>query len=206
MSVVVTDLNVTSLNKSKIFEIDEKTKERILPLSEYLKIARKTIGHFASPTLANSMLKNEDAVSFVAECLMRGSLRWKEDGGRGLHSYLNQCAVWAIKRWVTNEKSANRQNNLSLDYLFDESNNNNSLYHTLEDKKQRKEPEISIDEIINKPYLNDTQKECLKLRFVDGMTLRAIGKALNKTSQRIEQIVNKALGKLKRDYEQNKAF
>lgn len=205
MSVVVTDLNSTSLNKSKIFDISEEAKGRILSLSEYIKIAKKTIAHFASSSLASSMLKNEDAISFIAECLMKGSIRWKEDGGRELHSYLNQCAIWGIKRWVTNQKSANRYSGLSLDYILDESEGN-SLYALLEDKKQRKEPDLSIDEIINKPYLNDTQKECLRLRFVDGMTLRAIGKTLNKSSQRIEQIVNKALGKLRKEYEQNKTF
>lgn len=197
MSVVIVDINKKALEKNETLKVTDEIKSRFLSLDEYEKIAKKTISYFARPALARqNMLNSEDAIAFIIEHLIRGTIRWKPDGGRTLHSYLNQCALWGIQRWKLNRKQANRFKEVSLDKEIDD--RGNTLYTFVEDTKS---PDMNIDEIINKPYLNETQKECLRLRFVEGLTYRNIGEILQKSGQRIEQIVNSALEKLRNEYE-----
>jgi len=201
MTVAIVDVNERAFKANGLFNVSDDTQTRILPLSEYIEIAKKTIGKFASPSVANEMLKSEDAISFVTDHLIKGTLRWKADGGRTLYAYLNQCAIWAIQRWILNIKVARKNAAVSLDtpiddeggtmYSFVENGNGNVSINT----------GPSFDEIIDKECLNETQKTCLRMKFVEGMTYRAIGTALNKTGSRIEQIVSTAIAKLKKEYE-----
>jgi RNA polymerase sigma factor (sigma-70 family) len=193
MSVVIVDINSTTLQKTGNMTTSPEKEARMLPLEEYYKIAKRTILHFAGHSLAKSMVKDEDALAFIAESLMRATLRW-QPGGRTLRSYLNQCSIWAIRRWVLNKKQANKYDSVSLDFEVDDEGN--SMHNFIAD------PHVggNIEEIIDRAYLNETQKECLRLRYVNGMTFRDIGTALNKTGQRIEQIVDAALNKLRNEY------
>ena len=97
MKVVIKDIDATKLQKSEIFETDNE----LLDLSSYILMAKKCIAYFASPDLSQQMLRNEDAISFVAEHLMMGTCRWDESKGRAFKSYHNQCAIWAIQNWVS---------------------------------------------------------------------------------------------------------
>lgn len=196
-SVVIVDIDKNALEKHKTLTVTDEVKSRLLSLAEYENIAERVINYFNFKKERNDMLHSEDAVAFVVEHLIRGTIRWKPDGGRTLRSYLNQCGLWAIQRWKLNKKQANRHNTISLDTEIDD--NGTTLYTFVEDTSLS--PHLNIDEIINKPYLNDTQKECLRLRFVEGLTFKSIGEILQKTKQRIEQIVNSALKKLRNEYE-----
>lgn len=196
-SVVIVDIDKSALEKNKTLSVSDEVKARLLSLAEYQNIAERVINYFNFKKDKSDMLNNEDAVSFVVEHLIRGTIRWKPDGGRTLRSYLNQCGLWAIQRWRLNKKQANRYNTISLDTEIDD--NGTTMYTFVEDTTLS--PHLNIDEIINKPYLNDTQKECLRLRFVEGLTYKSIGEILQKTKQRIEQIVNSALQKLRNEYE-----
>lgn len=200
MTVAIVDVNERAFKSNGLFNVSDDTQTRILPLSEYIKIAKKTIGKFASPSVANEMLKSEDAISFVADHLIKGTLRWKADGGRTLYSYLNQCAIWAIQRWILNVKVERKNAAVSLDSPIDDEGN--TMYNFVENDIGRVHASnVSFEEIIDRECLNETQKTCLKMKFVEGMTYRAIGTVLNKTGSRIEQIVSAALAKLKKEYE-----
>lgn len=195
MSVSVVDVNEKILAQNKLFDISEEKANSLLSLSEYLSIAEKVIGKFAPPGIKREMLNNEDAISFVADHLIKAALRWKEDAGRTLYSYLNQCAIWSIQRWILNKKVANKNNILSLDNIINDEGDN--MYNLVANKNHI---ESNIDEIINKSYLNETQKECLRLRFVDGCTLKEISEKLDKSKQRIDQIINRAISKLREEF------
>jgi len=207
MSVVIVDMNEKSLNKNKTFEMSREAEERMLPLYEYIAIAKRCIGRFASPALAHKMLKDEDAISFITDHLIKGTIRWKADGGRTLRSYLNQCAIWSIKRWILNMNVANKHSILSLDHEIDRSSKQNgssaSMYDLVVNKKKEQSYQDNmdnIDDIINQDYLNDNQRQCLRMRFAEGLTLREIGENLNKSKARVEQIINAALEKLRKQY------
>lgn len=198
MSVVIVDMNEKSLVKNNTLNNDSDVQNRLLPMSEYLSIAKKTIGRFAIPSLAKNMLNDEDAISFVAEQIMKGTIRWNPEKGRTLYSYHNMCAIWAIKRWILNKKVSEKHNIISLDKSLD-NNDGDNLYNITEDKRVSKNNNTlpAFDEIISHGNLNEAQKQCLKMKFVDNMTYAAIGAELNKSAQRIEQIVKRAIEKLK---------
>jgi RNA polymerase sigma factor (sigma-70 family) len=197
MTVVIVDINKKTLEKSGLFNNNKESNHRLLSLHEYIKIAKKTIGKFASPSVASEMLRNEDAISFVTNHLIQGTLRWKADGGRTLYSYLNQCAIWSIQRWIFNTKAAKKTSTLSLDKSIDD--DGNTMYNLVANDDTSNDG-TDIEEILSKGNLNETQKTCLRMKFVEGMTYRAIGAALNKTGSRIEQIVTAALQKIRNEY------
>lgn len=197
MSVVIVDIHKNRLNKSGLFDVNQETTDNLRSLYDYLDVAKKVIGRFSSPSVAKMMLNDEDAIAFVANHLMNGTLRWKPDGGRTLYSYLNQCGIWAIKRWMLNKKVSNKYKEVSLDSAIDD--DGNTMYKFVANKDSTMLDD-GFEDLINKDFLNPTQKECLRMKFVEGMTYRAIGSKLNKSGSRIEQIVTTALSKLRKEY------
>jgi RNA polymerase sigma factor (sigma-70 family) len=195
MSVVIVDIKEKTSKKYNTYNVNSSSSELILPLYEYIDIAKKSISKFSSASVAKSMLKDEDAISFVVEHLIKGTIRWKQNGGRTFKSYLSQCAIWSIQRWLLNSKNARKNDVIHLDNEFDDEGSN--LYKLVKDKSSEN---INIEDIIDKNYLNDTQKECLRMKFVHGMTYRSIGEIMNKSHQRIEQIIKSALVELRKEY------
>ena len=79
-------------------------------LSSYISLAKKTISKFGPKFyngLSTEMLNNEEAISDVATSIMYADWRFDEnrEGKSGqkktLYSYRNQCAIWAIQTYVT---------------------------------------------------------------------------------------------------------
>jgi hypothetical protein len=113
---------IPSVGKPKILYQDHKNI-KFESLDFYINLAKKIISKMA-PTffsgLSKEMLKNEDAISFVANAIMMGDWRWKKDTIKDnsneekqyktLYSYRNQCGIWAIQTYVTKRY---KQNNSS---------------------------------------------------------------------------------------------
>ena len=88
-------------------------------LSTYICLAKKTINKFAPQFyngLNKDMLNNEEAVSDVATALMYADWRFdpsregKSGDKKTLYSYRNQCAIWAIKTYITQKyKNSNKK-------------------------------------------------------------------------------------------------
>ena len=88
-------------------------------LSTYISLAKKTISKFAPKfykTLSHDMLANDDAVADVAHAIMVAD--WKYDNDRvgkttgqkkTKYSYRNQCAIWAIKTYITSKYKKNNK-------------------------------------------------------------------------------------------------
>ena len=70
------------------------------------------------------MLSSEEAISDIASAIMCAD--WKFDPDRfgktgqkkTLYSYRNQCAIWAIKSYITNKYKKASNNEYSLDFVF----------------------------------------------------------------------------------------
>ena len=112
-------------------------EKRFDSLPTYIALAKKTISKFAPKFyngLSTEMLKNEEAISDVATSLMYADWRYDSDrsGKTGLkktlYSYRNQCAIWAIKTYITTRYK--KKKNFSLDYNND---NDQTLSEMLED-------------------------------------------------------------------------
>jgi hypothetical protein len=99
-------------------------------LENYTNIAKKTISKFASkfyPGLSKEMLNNDETVAEVASAIMMADWNWdrnrkgKNTGlGKSMYSYRNQCAIWAIKTYITSKfkKIKNKLNIMTIIVLI----------------------------------------------------------------------------------------
>ena len=204
MTVVLADVDTTKRGADNY--LDGCDESRMLSLSEYLEIAEKCIARFNAPSVAREMLKDEDAISFVAEHLMYGTARWKPEGGRSFRSYLTQCARWAMTRWLSKLKSSSAAAPMSLnqnreegDAFFYEliadprdcSNESDLYWSDLSDK---------VEGLLRHPELSEAQSNALRQRYVDGKTLQEIGDDMGVSKQMANNYVRDGLNKLQHAY------
>jgi|15BtaG_2_1085339.scaffolds.fasta_scaffold01623_9 RNA polymerase sigma factor (sigma-70 family) len=204
MTVVLMDIDVTKRKNNDFYGANE---DKMFTLAEYLEIAEKCIAKFASPSIVSSMLNNEDAISFVAEHLMDGTIRWKESGGRTLKSYLNQCSIWAITRWIGKQTSALAKAPMSINQQKDEEEN--QFYSMIADRDISDSSESywsdisdQVTEIITNPVLTETQSECMRLRYQQGYTNAEIGEQMGFSKQGANNHLQNAMRKLQDVYSQ----
>jgi RNA polymerase sigma factor (sigma-70 family) len=177
-------------------------------LSEYISLAKKTISKFAPKFyngLSIEMLKNEEAISDVATALMYADWRFDENReGKGgqkktLYSYRNQCAIWAIKTYVTNKYK--KQKNYSLD----QSNDDVKFNSLISDKSQRQPIDLIIDEeeknilesdigsILSSAAITEKQKKQIMMYYFEDRTLSYIGKKFGVSREAIRQNIKRGL-------------
>lgn len=193
-------------------------------LHEYLTLAKKSISKFANKFyrgLAIQMLKDEDAISNIANAIMMADWRFDKDyvsnssnrnERKTRYSYRNQCAIWAIKSYITkNYKNNSHKKVYSLDYInFDDLNSNG--YDFIVDKKletpamiaEQNETDarskIEVDEILSLNFITDKQREYLRLYYIENYTFDQIGKKFALTREAIRLSVKKILQRIKEHY------
>lgn len=182
-------------------------------LDSYISLAKKTISKFAPKFyngLSIEMLKNEEAISDVATALMYADWRFdsNREGKTGLkktiYSYRNQCAIWAIKTYVTNKYK--KRQNLSLDYDNDSDQTLNSM---IEDKKNKspvdclmekeylENLENTINQLFNNDILTEKQKKQIKMYYFEDCTLSQIGKEFGVSREAVRQNIKRGLDLIK---------
>ena len=162
------------------------------------------------------MLNSEDAVSDVATALMYADWRYDENrtGKTGLkktkYSYRNQCAIWAIKTYITQKYKNTSKNQYSLDF----ENNEKSLNEYVIDKKTKtplenvveKENKSNlskdINNLISSGYITDKQKEQIILYYFNNNTLAQIGKKFSISREAVRQNIKRAFESI-RKYDQS---
>lgn len=207
MSVVLSDVNSTKRLKSGV---GINNPERMKSLDYYLGTARRVVSKYASKSLSSEILSDEDAISFIAEHIMMGTSRWDEakSNGKSLDNYHLQCALWAIKRWVHKKTTERNKNILSMDFMGHVNGTHEfNLHETVGDKRidpegaEKLEETVKFaEEILNLNCLTDNQKTCIKMKYMDGLTLREIGEKLGKSFQAVQQIISAGLVKIKNEY------
>jgi RNA polymerase sigma factor (sigma-70 family) len=181
-------------------------------LDSYINLAKKTIVKFGPRFyngLSAEMLKNTDAVSDVATAIMYADWRFdpnrpgKSGQKKTLYSYRNQCAIWAIKTYVTNKYKKHISTNMSLN--FSEEGSDSSFYSSVSDDKARDPVDIlidkeessrltsSIDQLLNNSILSDKQKIQIKMYYLENHTLSYIGKKFGVSREAIRQNIKRAL-------------
>ena len=183
-------------------------------LSIYLELAKKTINKFAPKFISKEMLSSNDAVSDVATAIMYADWRFDPDrpGKTGakktIYSYRNQCAIWAIKTYISNKYKNKNHNQYSLDYQFDDGQNN-KLLNKIEDSKaidpaiailDKEQNNIvleSIDKLLNNPILSEKQKDQIKLYYIENQTLSTIGKKYGVSREAVRQNIKRAIDSIK---------
>lgn len=210
MSLGIADIDEKRRLKNNYLDASPEVLERMYSLEEYMEIAKRCIGHFASPSLAKELLRNEDAIHFITEHLMHGTCRWNPERGRNLRSYHNQCALWAIKVWM---RKAKNNRNKQLKSLHHEISHGEKtlLYETIADEKaleayeelydnkeiDRSNATDQVTYLLNNSNLTERQAECVQMRYLDGMKYSEIGAKLGIRRQAVEFHVQNALKKMR---------
>lgn len=185
-------------------------------LDSYLNLAKKTIAKFGPRFyngLSAEMLKNSDAVSDVATAIMYADWRFdpersgKSGQKKTLYSYRNQCAIWAIKTYITN-KYKKPQHALSLN--FSDSESDSAIYSTMTDhsigdpldilidKEEQKLLNENIDQLLfQNNILSDKQKTQIRMYYMENKTLSQIGKHFGVSREAIRQSIKRALDTIK---------
>lgn len=208
---------IPSIGKQKI-KYKDHSNIKFENMNFYLDLAKKIIAKMAPSFfngLSKEMLKNEDAISFVASSIMMGDWRWKneqqkEKQYKTLYSYRNQCGIWAIKTYVTKKyKQNNSKKKLNITHSINYAEEDMCLEHIIADRSQKdpidilieqeKDLNISndIDILLKISDISDKQREFIRLYYYEDMTLEEIGKIYNITREAVRQSIKSALHKIR---------
>lgn len=211
---------IPSVGKQKI-KYSDHSSVNFESLDFYLNLAQKIIAKLG-PTffsgLSKEMLKNEDAIAFVANAIMMGDWRWKKEEHekdkkqyKSLYSYRNQCAIWAIKTYVTKKykiaHSVKRAYNISgvggkdcEDLMITDVISDTTQREPIEiliDKENAEMSELLIGEILSSNILSDKQKDHIKMYYFENQTLEKIGEKYNVTREAIRQSIKSSINKIR---------
>jgi len=178
-----------------------KANSRMLTLQEYTKMAERCICHFAPPSMASRMIKDEDAISFVIEHVMYGTCRWNPDRSHrcSLNTYHVKCAIWAIGKWCKMFAKHQKSRPLSLNY---EDESGNQFSSTLCDEKCGEPCSGLVAEDHRLQYkklsrgLTPKQTECINMIYFEGVTQSDAARRLGISRQAISQHVEHAISSM----------
>lgn len=180
-------------------------------LDTYINLAKKTISKFCPKFyngLSAEMLKNNEAISDVATAIMYADWRFdptrtgKEGQKKTLYSYRNQCAIWAIKTYVTNKYKKNKDS-ISLDRISKESDL--SMHSTVSDPKSPEPIDILIEQeetdnlvfniknLLSNSNLSEKQREQIRMYYIEDHTLSYIGKKFGVSREAVRQNIKRAM-------------
>lgn len=178
-------------------------------LDSYISLAKKTISKFAPKfynSLSKEMLMNEEAVSDVATAIMYADWRYDDTrvGKTGMkktkYSYRNQCAIWAIKTYITNKYRSNTKVQ-SINSVKDDE----EISLDLADTKQQQPQDIlmkiefhnilkqNLEELLDNELLSEKQKQQIKMYYYEDMTLSEIGKKFNISREAVRQNIKRGI-------------
>jgi RNA polymerase sigma factor (sigma-70 family) len=206
-------LQLSGVGDQKI-EYKDHTNIEFDSLQTYLLLAKKAISKFGNSMyngLASKMLKDEEAIASIANAIMMADWRWDENyqneqqTKKTKYSYRNQCAIWAIKTYITKNyehKKKTKKKIYSLDYENDTDNTCHDLIENLgccspEDiiisNEENDNLVNTVKELLDCPILTERQRDYLRLYYFENQTFEQIGKKYNITREAVRQGLNKTL-------------
>ena len=190
--------------------------EKFENLSVYLGLAKKTISKFAPqfyPGLRMELLNNDDAVSDIAHAIMQADWKWDanrkghEGKTKSKYSYRNQCAIWAIKTYIS-QKYKKKNSSLSLDAVITDDegntfaqslhdNSSNDPYVLVSEKEQSDNLKTIINRLISSDLLTDKQRQQIRMYYFEDKTLLEIGNTFGVTREAIRQNIQKGINRIR---------
>jgi RNA polymerase sigma factor (sigma-70 family) len=212
-------LQLQGIGKQKIAYKDHSNLQ-FDSLNTYITLAKKAISKFANSFyngLSIKMLKDEDAISAVANAIMMADWRWDEDykNDKGTkktkYSYRNQCSLWAIQTYVSKDSKHKKKHKkvYSLDFNIDSEDDGNNLSSITSDLSElspedlaiEKESKQQLSDLINQllslDCISPRQKEYIRLYYFESYTFEKIGKKYGITREAVRQGLNKAIQNIK---------
>jgi len=193
--------------------MENQTEKQFEPLSFYINLAKKTISKFSPKFyngLSTEMLKNEEAISDIATALMYADWRFDENrkGKTGLqktlYSYRNQCAIWAIKTYVTNKykqhKFASLDFEMEDDKFLDSTIKDHKAIAPVDiviDSEYRENLSKSIESLLDNDLLSNKQKQQIQMYYFEDKTLSEIGGVFGVSREAVRQNIKRGLETIK---------
>jgi RNA polymerase sigma factor (sigma-70 family) len=183
-------------------------------LVEYIDMAKKTIRAFSNricPGICNKMSSSEDAIADIAYAMMCAD--WKYDKHRkGKHSqqsktkysYRNQCAIWAIQTYIKKELKnktlyinniLDKDGGLTFSDMLADDNQKEPLEDIITEEKNSLESEL-VQNIFDSNILTQSQKDKLRLYYIEGLSLAKIGRIYGITREAVRQTIKNSISKL----------
>lgn len=189
-------------------------------LDHYVTLAKKSIAKFSNQFyqgLSSKMLKDEDAISSVANAIMMADWRWDENyqNEKGTkktrYSYRNQCALWAIQTYITKDHKKDKKFKkkfYSLDHITASDDDSTAHHFTQDDKilspddilvakEDKEELAKLIDSLLSLDCLSARQKDYIRLYYFESYTFEKIGQKYGITREAVRQGLNKAISMIK---------
>jgi RNA polymerase sigma factor (sigma-70 family) len=189
-------------------------------LDNYMLLAKKSISKFSNQFyngLSAKMLKDEDAISSIANAIMMADWRWDENyqNTKGTkktkYSYRNQCALWAIQTYVSKNHKKNKKfkNKIySLDHIVED--HDDSTVHSftqdtkslspeeiLSNKENKEQLSSLIESLLSLECLSPRQRDYIRLYYFESYTFEKIGQKYGITREAVRQGLNKAITLIK---------
>lgn len=198
MNYILTDVKRT---RKKYPNHNER---KFMSVQEYHDLSRRIIGKFAPPNVKRAMLTSEDAIDFVAHCIMRADWGYDKEHSKGanLRTYRGYCGRRAIKTYLG--IIAEQRKTLSLDYLLLE---DKSLHDTQSDdgandpqkqhinSEQHLELKIYLGSILEK--LTETQRECIIRSHIKNKGHSRIARELGISREAVRKSINVGMKKMR---------
>ena len=187
-------------------------------MAEYIDMAKKTIRAFSNkicPGICTQMSTSEDAIADIAYAMMCAD--WKYDKNRkGKHSnksktqysYRNQCAIWAIQTYIKRHLKGkplylnnilDKDDAATFSDLLEDKNQREPVQHVIDAEKTELESQL-VQDIFSSNILKDSQKEKLRLYYMDGLSLAQIGKKYGVTREAIRQNIKNSINKIQESF------
>jgi RNA polymerase sigma factor (sigma-70 family) len=189
-------------------------------LDNYMLLAKKSISKFSNQFyngLSAKMLKDEDAISSVANAIMMADWRWDENyqNTKGTkktkYSYRNQCALWAIQTYVSKNHKKNKKfkNKVySLDHIVEDQDDSTvhsftqdtkslSPEEILSNKENKEQLSSLIESLLSLECLSPRQRDYIRLYYFESYTFEKIGQKYGITREAVRQGLNKAITLIK---------
>jgi len=204
MSVILKDIDFNKRASNNY----EDSETEMYEMGEYINIAKKCISMFGGSSMSPKMIRDEDAISHVAEHVMWGHMRWSKNGGRTLKSYLNQCGIWAIKVWKTKIYKSEKNKIMSLNHQITNGDGRSAeQIDLISDKKAKTpfeeaflKPGKEAERIIKNNKLTKLQQKCLEQRYMYDKKLQQIADSLGVSRQAVNQHIKRGIQKLRSEY------
>jgi RNA polymerase sigma factor (sigma-70 family) len=160
---------------------------RMLPLYNYLNTAEKVINKYAPRHLRKSMLRSEDAVSYVANYMMKGD--WTYDKSKtpkpstrrisyGIFGVIEYCKNISKKRHTRSLDSGERpMSNFLAAYTAKYDHN---------DVKSRYLSNLMM-------VLTPAERRCIDMHFFQNMSISEVAKQLNIKQQAVQQSIKRGI-------------
>lgn len=185
-------------------------------LATYLSLAHRIIAKTSKGycrSILEEMLKNDDAVSYVANQIAYADLLWDENYRsvtntvKTQYSYRNQRAIWAIRDYVRRYKTKKPTPiSLSLDVLDSGSMLCDMVADTsaIDPAKQaetndllRKLNELT-DRAVKRKIMKTRDVDFIHLHYLEGYTMQDIAELHGVTRQAVHKTISKNILKLQK--------